>query len=181
MALFDKNTWYILKHLQHSLAAQAAARVDAGEHVTPMAYLVSPAPVQDGPASMDVAEVSAEFIAQVLNQRHGERLLTKYLADALREGSLAQQQIAHEYAVQTVYTVSVQETVVPPADNQTQPRPALMVLLSGHDFTLPIFHLIQVAADGSRRCHLRSFPEMPEIEAVQHMLQVRVQHSNTLH
>lgn len=181
MALFDKNTWYILKHLHHSLAVQAAARVEAGERVTPMAYLISPAPAQDGPARMDVAEVSAEFIALLLNQRDGERMLTKYLADALREGSLAQQQIAQEYAVQATYTVSVQETLLPQADNQTKPRPALVVLLNSAHFTLPIFHLIEVTADGSRRCHLRDFPQMPEIEAVQHMLQVRVQHANTLH
>ena len=181
MALFDKNTWYILKHLHHSLVAPAAAQVDAGEYVMPMAYLLSPIPAQDGPAGMHVAEVSAEFIAQILAQRHGDRLLAKYFADALREGSLAQQQIAHEYAVQATYTVSVQETVLPKADNQIQSRPALMVLLSGRSFTLPIFHLIEKLPDGSRRCHIREFPEMPEIEAVQHMLPMPSQHTSTLH
>lgn len=181
MALFDQNTWYILKHLHHSLAVQAAAQVESGEMVTPMAYLVSPAPAQDGPASMDVAELSAEFIAQLLRQHGGGDLLAQYLADALRAGSLVQQQIAHEYAVQATYTISMQETLLPQADNQTKPRPALLVMLSGTNFTLPIFHLIEVLADGSRRCQLRDFPEMPEIESVQHLLQVRMLHTNTLH
>lgn len=180
MALFDKNTWYILKHLHHSLASQAAACVEAGERITPIAYLVSPAPAQDGPARLDVAEVSAEFMAQLFSQGDGEKRLVKYLADALREGSLVQQQIAHQYALQASYTVSVQETFLPHADNQTQQRPAVMVLLCGHNFTLPIFHLIEQTA-GDRRCHVRDFPQMPEIEAVQHLLQVRLEHRNTLH
>lgn len=181
MALFDKNTWYLLKHLHHSLAVQAAACVEAEELVTPMAYLVTPSPAQDGPAGVDVAELSAEFMARLMHQPQGTHLLAKYLADALREGSLVQQQIAHEYGVQPTYTVSVQETVLPHADNQSSPRPALMVLLCGSNFTLPIFHLIEVRSKGLRRCQLRAFPEMPEIEAVQHLLQVRSQHTNLLH
>ena len=180
MALFDKNTWYILQHLHHSVAAAAAAQVDAGEEVVPMAYLLSPSAAHDGPACMNVAEVSAEFMAQLSALPHGQQLLNKYLTDALREGSLAQQQIALEYAVQASYTVSVQETLLPQADNQTQARPALMVLLRGHNFSLPIFHLIE-AVPGGRRCHVRSFPDMHEIEAVQHMLQVRSPQRHILH
>ncbi|MGN1056107.1 MAG: hypothetical protein ACI4QS_05275 [Comamonas sp.] len=180
MSLLDKNTWYILKHLHHTIATQAAARVDGGDTLSPLAYLVSPAPAQDGRAGMNVAEVSAEFIAQLLAQEDGDRLLAKYLADALIEGSIIQQQIAREHGIQATYTFSMQEAWLPCAD-AAQPRPALMVLLNGRSFTLPIFHQITVGADGQRQCQLRPFPEMEEIEAVQHMLQARMQHNSTVH
>ena len=181
MALLDKNTWYILKHLHHTIATQAASRIDAGERLHPQAYLVSPAPAQDGQMGMHVAEVSAEFIEQLLSQEEGDRLLAKYLADALHEGSIIQKQIEHEHGIQATYTFCVQEAFLPGTDADPTPRPAMMVLLNGKGFTLPIFHLIEVKSDGSRISHLRAFPEMQEIEAVQQMLQARMQHSSTLH
>lgn len=181
MALLDKNSWYILKHLHHNIASQAAVRMEAGERLQPQAYLVSPAPAQDGQVGMHVAEVASDFIEQLLSQDEGERLLAKYLADALHEGSVIQKQIEREHGIQATYTFCVQETMLPGTDANATPRPAMMVLLNGKGFTLPIFHLLQVQADGSRVPHLRAFPEMEEIEAVQQMLQARMQHNNTLH
>ena len=170
MALLDKNSWYILKHLHQTIASQAAARIDAGERLQPQAYLVSPAPAQDGQLGMHVAEVASEFMENLLGQADGERLLAKYLADALHEGSLIQKQIEREHGIQATYTFCVQEAMLPGTDANAALRPALMVLLNGKGFTLPIFHLIEVHADGSRTSHLRAFPEMQEIEAVQQML-----------
>ena len=173
MALFDKNTWYILQHLHQGMAAQAAARIEAGEHLQPMAYLVSPAAAHDGRARMHVAEVASEFMTELLSQHDSQLLLAKYLADALQEGSLVQRQIDREHGLRALYTICVQETQLPNADSKAVPRPALMVLINGHNFTLPIFHLIRFAADGRRICQLRPFPEMAEIEGAQHMLQAR--------
>ena len=173
MALFDKNTWYILKHLHHSMAAQAAARIEAGEHLQPMAYLVSPGAAHDGQARMHVAEVASEFMAELLSHHDSPLLLAKYLADALQEDSLVQRQIDREHGLRALYTISVQETRLPNADSKAVPRPALMILINGRNFTLPIFHLIRLTAEGRRICQLRPFPEMAEIEGAQHMLQTR--------
>lgn len=181
MALFDKNTWYILKHLHHSIAASAAARIDNGEHLTPQAFLVSPAPAHDGQSGVHIAEVAAEFMDELVGHGRGHRALVKYLSDALQEGSLVQRSIDREHGIQATYTVSVQETTLPNADSRPQARPALLVLINGKNFTLPIFHLIENLGPRSRRCQLRSFPDMQEIEAVQHMLQTGLQHSHTLH
>lgn len=181
MALLDKNTWYILKHLHQTIATQAASRIDAGEHLRPQAYLVSPAPAQDGQMGMHVAEVSAEFIDNLLHQEEGDRLLAKYLADALHEGSLIQQQIRREHGIEALYTFCVQEALLPATGADGTPHPAMMVLLNGKGWTLPIFHLIENRGDGSRISHLRAFPEMEEIETVQQMLQARMQHNSTLH
>lgn len=179
--MLDKHTWYILKHLHHNIATQQAARIDAGERLVPQAFLVSQPQDQSGQASMNVAEVAADFIADLLAKEEGERLLAKYLADALHEGSLIQQQIAQEHGFAASYTLLVQEVRLPAEVPQTGPRPALMVLLNGKGMTLPIFHLIDTPSDGSRRCHLRAFPELQEIQAVQHMLQARMQQNSTLH
>lgn len=179
--MLDKHTWYILKHLHHNVATQQAARIDAGERLTPQAFLVSQPQDQHGQASMNVAEISADFIAGLLAQAEGERLLAKYLADALHEGSLIQQQIAQEHGFEASYTLLVQETLLPAEVPEAAPRPALMVLFNGKSVTLPIFHLIETLPDGSRRCHLRAFPELQEIEAVQRMLQARMQQNATLH
>ena len=131
---------------------------------------------------MQLAEVSEQFIAQLLGQAEGDRLLAKYLADALIEGSLIQQQIANEHGLSASYTFCVQEALLPGADAQGPQRPALMVLIGARNFTLPIFHLIEVLPNGARQCHLRAFPDLQEIEAVQHMLQARMQqHGGTLH
>ena len=174
MALFDKNTWYILKHLHQGIAAQAAARIEAGERLQPMAYLVSPAAAHDGQARMHVAEVASEFMAELLSQHDSERLLAKYLADALQEGSVVQRQIDREHGLRADYTICVQETRLPNADSKAIARPAMMVLIHGRNFALPIFHLIREADKGQRICQLRPFPEMQEIEGVQHMLQSRM-------
>ena len=130
---------------------------------------------------MNVAEISAKFIASLRAKEDGDRLLARYLADALHEGSLIQQQIAQEHGFQACYTFSVQETLLPPSAADMPPRPALMVLLNGKAMTLPIFHLIEPLEGGARQCHLRAFPEIEEIDAVQHMLQARMQHNSTLH
>lgn len=179
--MLDKHTWYILKHLHHNVATQQAARIDAGERLTPQAFLVSQPDNQAGQASMNVAEISADFIADLLAKDEGERLLAKYLADALHEGSLIQQQIAQEHGFTACYTLLVQETLLPAEVPEAAPRPALMVLLNGKGMTLPIFHWIETLPGGQRRCHLRAFPELQEIEAVQHMLQARMQQNTTLH
>ena len=181
MALFDKNTWYILKHLHHNIAAQAAVRIENGERLLPMAYLVSPSPSEDAQARMHVAEVAADFISELMHQAAGNKLLLKYLTDALHEGSAIQRQIDREHGIQPSYTICVQEALLPNADSQAAPRSALMVLLNGKNFTLPIFHLIGVRLGGQRICQLRSFPEMEEIEAAQHILQTRMPHDSTLH
>jgi hypothetical protein len=181
MALFDKNTWYILKHLHHSIAAQAAARIEFGEQLTPQAFLVSPSPAHDGQSGVHIAEVASEFMDELLSHGRSQRTLMKYLSDALQEGSLVQRSIDREHGIQATYTVSVQETTLPNADSYTQARPALLVLINGKNFTLPIFHLIEVLGPRQRRCQLRSFPDMQEIEAVQHMLQTRPQSGSTLH
>lgn len=181
MALFDKNTWYILQHLHHSIAAQAAARIEQGEHLTPQAFLVSPAPAQDGHAGMHIAEVASEFMDEVWGQGRGQGALLKYLSDALQEGSLVQRSIDREHGIQATYTVSVQETTLPNADNQRHARPALLVLIHGRHFALPIFHLIEVLGPGQRRCQLRSFPDLQEIEAAQHLLHTRPSNPNILH
>lgn len=182
MALFDKNTWYILQHLHQGIAAQAAACIERGESVQPQAYLVSAAPVQDSQARMQIAEVATDFIEALLQHEGGEQRLAQYLADALQEGSVAQRQIEREHGIQASYTVSVCETCLPHADNSYQrTRPALMVLLRGPHFTLPILHPIAVLPQQQRRCLLRAFPDLAEIEAAQHVLQTRLHRHSMLH
>lgn len=171
MPLLDRNTWYILKHLHHSLAAQAASRIDAGESVPAAAYLVSPAAADDCLAQMHVAEVDGEFMAELLGRCDADQLLAQYLTDALQEGSKIQQHIAREHGLLPHYTVCVQETRLPNADSQTLPRPALLVLIRARNFVLPVFHLIRELPDGRRTCHVRPFPDLQEIEGAQHLLQ----------
>ena len=183
MALFDQNTWYILKHLHQSIATQAAAYIEAGEHLQPMAYLISPAGHMDRHTRMHVAEIAKEFIDTLMRHPMGEQLLSQYLSDALREGSAIQLQIHQEHGIKARYTLSVQETLLPAADSQnvTQPSPALMVLLRGKHFSLPIFHLICTNHLQQRICQLRTFPDMAEIEAAQHLLQPYPHTAPTVH
>lgn len=181
MALFDKNTWYILQHLHHTIAAQVASCIENGDRIQPQAYLISPAAAHDGYAGMHMAEIAPEFLEDMLSLPHGEQLLNQYLIDALQEGSVVQRQIDREHGIQARYTLCVQETVLPHADSQAQPRPALLVLMRGPHFALPIFHLIETTGTQQRRCHLRPFPDMQEIEAAQALLQVRPFCSSTLH
>ena len=183
MALFDQNTWYILKHLHQCIETQAAAYIEAGEHLQPMAYLISPAGHMDRHTRMHVAEIAKEFIDTLMRHPMGEQLLSQYLSDALREGSAIQQQIQQEHGIKARYTLSVQEALLPAADRQhlTKPSPALMVLLRGKHFSLPIFHLICTDHLQHRVCQLRAFPDMAEIEAVQHLLQPYPHTAPTVH
>ena len=172
----DASTWTALKHLHGNIAA----RIDQGEHVTQKAYLIDRPEQRNGQTVMQVAEVAPSFIDDLLSKEDGQRLVAKYLADALQEGSLIQQQIAREHGFQAHYTLCVQEAMLSQSHGSAA-SPVLMVLLHGKGLTLPIFHGIETLRDGhSRRCQLRNFPEIKEIEAVQQMLQVRMQQHNSL-
>ena len=56
----------------------------------------------------------------------------------------------------------------------------LMVLLHGQGFAMPIFHSIDRTATG-RLCQLRPFPDLEEFQAVQALLEQRIQQNMTRH
>ncbi len=175
MPPLENTDWKLLKQLHQQIAAQQALRIEQGAEVHPQAYLVSPS--QDGSAQL--AELSKHFVEDLLSQADGQQQLAKYLADALRPGSSTQQHIAQAYGFNARYTLSCQEAALPQADGSQQA--VLMVLLHGQGFALPVFHAIEEQAEG-RRCELRPFPGLDEIQAVQDLLQQRMQQeSQSIH
>ncbi|MBS7348875.1 MAG: hypothetical protein KIG95_01680 [Comamonas sp.] len=168
MPPLENADWKLLKHLHQQITSQQAQHIEHGGKVQPQAYLVSPG--NNGAAQL--AELSTHFIQELLSQEDGQQQLAKYLADALRPGSDTQQHIAQAYGFNARYTLSCQEATLPQADGSQQP--VLMVLLHGQGFALPVFHTIEEHHPG-RRCQLRPFPELAEIQAVQDLLQQRLQ------
>lgn len=175
MPLLQNTDWKLLKHLHQHIADQQASRIVQGAQIHPQAYLVSPA--EDGPAQL--AELSNDFIADLLAQENGQRLLAQYLADALQPGSSTHQHIADTYGFHARYTLSCQEAFLPQADGQQQA--VLMVLLHGQGFALPVFHVIEDDPPAGRRCQLRPFPGLEEFQAVQDMLLQRMHQGHTTH
>lgn len=176
MPLLENTDWKLLQHLHQHIATREAQRIGQGEKVAPNAYLISPPPSPQAPAQ--VAEVAQDFIANLLQQADGEHLLAKYLADAVQPGSAVHQRIAQEHGFDAQFTLSCQEAMLPQANDSLQP--VLMVLLHGQGFAMPIFHAIDRTATG-RHCLLRPFPDLEEFQAVQALLEQRIQQNTTRH
>ena len=174
MSLLPNADWKLLRHLHQQIASAQAQRIQLGAKIHPQAYLISPG--EQGAAQL--AELSHDFLYDLLEQDDGQRLLAKYLADALQPGSQVQQHIAHDYGFQARYTISSQEAMLPQADGSQQP--VLMVLLHGQGFALPVFHTIH-QNDGQLQCQLRPFPDLAEFQAVQALLEQRLQQGCTTH
>ena len=176
MPLLENNDWKLLKHLHQQIADRQAQGIEQGKKVTPNAYLISPPAAPQAPAQL--AEVAQDFIAHWLQQADGEHLLAKYLADAVQPGSEVHQRIAQEHGFDAQFTLSCQEAMLPQANGSLQP--VLMVLLHGQGFAMPIFHSIDRTATG-RLCQLRPFPDLEEFQAVQALLEQRIQQNMTRH
>lgn len=174
MSPLANDDWKLLRHLHLQIATEQAKRIQQGARIRPQAYLISPG--EHGQAQL--AELSHTFLDNLLEQEDGQRLLAKYLADALQPGSAVQQHIAHDYGFTARYTISCQEAMLPQADGSQQP--VLMVLLHGQGFALPVFHTITTTGT-QRQCHLRSFPDLAEFQAVQSLLEQRLQQGSTTH
>lgn len=177
-ALLENADWQLLKHLHQQIACAQAGRIGQGEKVPPNAYLISPSRTDLAQAPAQLAELSRDFVADLLQQPDGQHLLAKYLADAVHPGSEVHRRIAQEYGFHAQYTLSCQEAVLPQANGSLQP--VLMVLLHGQGFALPIFHAIERIATGSH-CQLRPFPDLEEFQAVQVLLEQRIQQGMTHH
>lgn len=174
MSPLPNADWKLLRHLHLQIATQQAERIQQGAKIHPQAYLISPG--EHGQAQL--AELSRSFLNGLLEQEDGQRLLAKYLADALQPGSAVQRHIAQDYGFDARYTISSQEAMLPQADGSQQP--VLMVLLHGQGFALPVFHTITVNGM-QRQCHLRPFPDLAEFQAVQALLEQRLEQGSTTH
>lgn len=174
MSPLPNADWKLLRHLHQQIASEQAQRIEQGSRIHPQAYLISPG--DHGAAQL--AELSHDFLYDLLEQDDGQRLLAKYLADALQPGSSVQQHIARDYGFQARYTISSQEAMLPQADGSQQP--VLMVLLHGHGFALPVFHTI-IQCAGQRQCQLRPFPDLAEFQSVQALLEQRLRQGSTTH
>ena len=87
-------------------------------------------------------------------------------------------QLGGEHGFDAQFTLSCQEAMLPQANGSLQP--VLMVLLHGQGFAMPIFHSIDRTATG-RLCQLRPFPDLEEFQAVQALLEQRIQQNMTRH
>lgn len=178
MPLLENADWRLLKYLHQQIACAQADRIEQGEKIPPNAYLISPGQTGLAQVPAQLAELSRDFVADLLQQPDGQHLLAKYLADAVQPDSEIHRRIAQEYGFHAQYTLSCQEAVLPQANGSLQP--VLMVLLHGQGFALPIFHAIEQIATGNH-CQLRPFPDLQEFQAVQVLLEQRIEQGITYH
>ncbi len=152
MSLLPNADWKLLRHLHQQIASAQAQRIQ-------LRCQDPPSGVPDQPRGARVLHgwpnCRTISCTTSLEQDDGQRLLAKYLADALQPGSPVQQHIAHDYGFQARYTISSQEAMLPQADGSQQP--VLMVLLHGQGLRCRCF-TPSIQNDGTAPMPAAPFP-----------------------
>lgn len=181
--MFDHHTWLLLAHVHDSMAGHAAQLLNSNCTALPaQAYLMhhchKERPTQ---AQLEVAAICHTFVQRLEQLHPGPQPLMAFMAQAVQPGSKVHHQLTYSDAGPPDFTLLVQETLLPPdapvygAAQASQPStmhtPALLALLHGHGWSLPVLHRIHTSAAGHRHCPLRPFPSLQEIQSLQPLLQ----------